>query len=258
MDAKYSKDRDVAAGATPGTRQQTTSGPCAVGTSHSPAPRHTQTTACQSNKGFFELNRELREKIYKMVLSLPQPLYIFQDRGAPVSSFAPDKPPRWLALLATSRQLREEACSFLYGANHFNLVDNTSRQRDILQAFLTGIGTHNAASIKHLSIGFPAPVLDSEISGQVDAGSRNLGILQLVKDHCPAITFLEAFVQRQTIKAIAPTADVSLARQPLLQVNEQVKAISSLKSFTVQLYCSVPDQIVDAMKELGWVVQRGL
>lgn len=62
--------------------------------------------------GFFSLPIETRSDIYKRVLALPQSLYLFQDPGCPIETFAPGKPYRWLALLYVNRQISAEACTF--------------------------------------------------------------------------------------------------------------------------------------------------
>ncbi|KAL5362309.1 hypothetical protein BJX96DRAFT_100055 [Aspergillus floccosus] len=62
--------------------------------------------------GFLSLEIELRNCIYREVLALPYPLFLFQNPGCPVESFAPEKLPQWLALLSTARQSRRRRRQF--------------------------------------------------------------------------------------------------------------------------------------------------
>jgi hypothetical protein len=74
---------------------------------------------------FFSLPREIRNKIYKIVLIVAHPVFLFQDAGSRVETFAPDRPFRLLSLLYTNRQMHNEAIPVLYGMNNFSLVDST-------------------------------------------------------------------------------------------------------------------------------------
>jgi hypothetical protein len=85
------------------------------------------------------------------------PLYLFKDAHSPnVELFVPEKRQQWPALLFTNRQLNSKASVILYGSNYFTLVDTTSNQVNLLQAFLDGIRPGNAAHLSHLTINFPA------------------------------------------------------------------------------------------------------
>ncbi len=78
---------------------------------------------------FFDLPRHVRDVIYREVLEVAHPLYLFKDSRSPkVELFAPEKRRRWLALLFTNRQLHAEARAILY-SNHFTFVDNAKPGR---------------------------------------------------------------------------------------------------------------------------------
>ncbi|KAJ4191845.1 hypothetical protein NW767_010752 [Fusarium falciforme] len=72
-----------------------------------------------STVGFSDLPGTVRQDIYKRVLAVAHPIYLFRDFGPRVESFAPDKPKRWIALLYVNRQISGEAKVVLYGDNNF-------------------------------------------------------------------------------------------------------------------------------------------
>jgi hypothetical protein len=76
---------------------------------------------------FLSLSKDTRERIYKSVLILPHPVFLFQGQGSKVEIFAPDRPTHWLALPHTNQQISSEASETLYSVNHFELVDITQR-----------------------------------------------------------------------------------------------------------------------------------
>jgi hypothetical protein len=65
----------------------------------------------------FALQFEVRYDIFKRVLAVPEPLYLFQDPGCPLEAFMPNKPYAWLALLHTSRRISYDARTVLYTNN---------------------------------------------------------------------------------------------------------------------------------------------
>jgi hypothetical protein len=76
--------------------------------------------------GFFSLPREVRDDIYQRVLLVTHPLHFFQQTGSEVvEMFVPERPVRWLALLYTNREVREDASAVLYGLNHYTFMDTT-------------------------------------------------------------------------------------------------------------------------------------
>ena len=128
---------------------------------------------------FLDLPRRVRNNIYKRLLVLRHPLYIFQEqKNSPIESFAPERPFRWLALLRTNRQIHIESSAVLYGMNQFHLEDITPLQADLLQSFLDCIGPLNAASLSHLCVNFPVA---ERIDGQAKRVELRTDSLQSVR-----------------------------------------------------------------------------
>jgi hypothetical protein len=102
------------------------------------------------------LPRNVRDDIFRRVLLVAHPLYLFQDGDSSmVETFGPEIRVRWRALLYTNRQVLDEASAVLYGSNNFSLVDTTQKQVVLLQSFLNRIGSTNAGLLSHICINFP-------------------------------------------------------------------------------------------------------
>ena len=153
-------------------------------TSHSLAPQHlfpvpgsgpTRTfsqRAGSAGTDFFGLPRDIRNRIYKIVLIVAHPVYLFQDAGSRVETFAPDRPFQWLSLLYTNRQIHSEATPVLYGVNEFSLVDTTPQQFGLLKSFLDCIGSVNAGLLSHLCINFPVVESRDGLPGKAKLGRQ--------------------------------------------------------------------------------------
>ncbi|TVY67448.1 hypothetical protein LSUE1_G007443 [Lachnellula suecica] len=211
--------------------------------------------------GFLGLPDKIRINIYKRVLVVAHPLYLFQDRGSQtVESFAPERPPRWLALLYTNRQVHDEASIVLYGSNHFTFMDTANRQGGLLQSFFNCIGSSNAGLLSHLCINFPLAENGKGQSGTVMLGEDDLYSLRLLKEYCAGLTTLETLIySRNSARLInAGDNDSEFIREALSQIDTQLKAISSLKKVIVRYYDGTPTPlVVELMQGLGWVILRG-
>lgn len=201
--------------------------------------------------GLFDLPKELRNAIYGLVLTIPQPLHIFQDTGGPLTSFGP-KPRQWLSLLSTSRRLREEAAEVAFGTNRFNIVDFTEREADIFESFLTCIGPENSAKLKHLHLAFPA-ALGAAID-PVRLREHSVKAYALLREKCQNVATLELFVARETYRYIKPKDDETLIRAALALADEQIKSVQSLNMVTVKLYYRFNWNFVESAREFGWQV----
>jgi hypothetical protein len=73
--------------------------------------------------------------------------------------------------------LNAEASAILYGSNYFTFVDTTPSQADLVQAFLDGIGSANAARLSYLSVNFPAAESQEETTVLREADLRCLKLL---------------------------------------------------------------------------------
>jgi hypothetical protein len=216
---------------------------------------NTPESAESTNSKFLHLPKEIRIHIYRKILTVPHPLYLFQEPNSRVESFAPDKPHRWLALLLTNRQIRNEASVELYGTNQFHLVDTTPQQAKLLQAFLDCIGAENAASLSHLSINFP--VLEDEYGrpGEVKFRHDSLQSLELLRKNCTKLSTLKILVHSKN-NSIFKRADDSL-QQALLLIDAQLKTIPSLGKIVVPVKArdGAPTSAAkEIMQGLGWVV----
>jgi len=138
---------------------------------------------------FYDLPNEARKKIYEGVLKLPHPIFLFQDGGTRVETFAPDRPPRWLALLYTSHRMHEEAAATLYGANVYTLLDTGGEGSELAQGFLSCVGSGHAKMLSHLCITFPQILRKL---GSFELSADGAKIFELLRAECPKLETLEA------------------------------------------------------------------
>ncbi|CZT47988.1 uncharacterized protein RSE6_08624 [Rhynchosporium secalis] len=211
--------------------------------------------------GFLGLPDKIRINIFKRVLVVAQPIYLFQDKGSQkAESFAPERPHRWLALLYTNRQIHDEASMVLYGANHFTFMDTANRQGGLLQSFFNCIGSSNAGLLSRLCINFPIVEYGKGQSGKVMLGEDEIHSLRLLKEHCAGLTTLETLIYSRNYGSLinAGDKDSKFIREALSQIDAQLKAISSLQKVIVRYYDGAPTTlVVELMQGFGWVVLRG-
>jgi hypothetical protein len=218
-------------------------------------PFHSSQSASSATVNFLDLPEGIRNDVYKRVLILPHPLYLFQEPNFRVETFAPERPSRWLALLYTNRQIYYEASVALYGTNHFHLVDITQQQFGLLQSFLDCIGPVNAASLSHLCINFPvAESIDGQ-PGKVKLRDDSLQSLKLLRDKCTNLLTLETLVHYKNDSVFRKTD--SVLQEALLAIDAQLKTIPSLERIIVRVVVrdGVPTTSAkDVMQGLGWMV----
>jgi hypothetical protein len=147
---------------------------------------------------FLTLSKDTRERIYKTVLNLPHPAFIFQGQGSKVEIFAPDRPTYWLVLLYINHQISSEASETLYSVNHFELVDITQRQSSLLRSFLDSIRLMNAASLSHLCINLPVVESIDGQSGNIKLRDDSLQSVKLLQDRCTNLSTLETLVHSKS------------------------------------------------------------
>ena len=211
--------------------------------------------ASSASINFLDLPNEVRNKIYQTVLVVLHPLYLFQDPGPCLETFAPDKPLQWLALLHTNRQISVEASAVLYRVNHFEFIDITKQQIGVLRSFLDCIGSVNAASLSHLCINFPVAVSIAEEVGKVRLRDDNLQSLKLLQDKCTNLSTLEMIVHYRNSGFFTRTDQ--FLREAFSHIDAQLKAIHSLQRIIVRVETQsrVPTSSAkDMMKRLGWLV----
>ncbi|KAF2440433.1 hypothetical protein P171DRAFT_435226 [Karstenula rhodostoma CBS 690.94] len=221
-------------------------------------PSLSSESASPTAVNFLALPIGIRKKIYKRVLLVSHPLYLSQEPGSRVETFAPEKPNRWLAILYTNRQIYHEASAALYGTNHFQLVDTTEQQVHLLRSFLDCIGAANADSLSHLSINFPVTESIHGQPGRVELREDSLQTLQLLRDSCTNLSTLETLVHSKN-SDVFKTTDDSL-QEALSLIDARFKGIPSLRKIVVRffVYDGVPSATAkDIMQGLGWVLLSG-
>ncbi|KAK5936496.1 hypothetical protein PMZ80_011263 [Knufia obscura] len=207
---------------------------------------------------FLSLPTEIRNKIYEQVLVIPHPLYLFQEPGFSVDTFAPDKPFQWPALLYTNRQIHGEASAVLYGMNHFHFVDITAQQVDVLRSFLSHIGITNAASVSHLCVNFPVAQNIEGEPRKFRLRDDSMQALTLLQDKCTSLSTLETVVHYKNSSFFTRTD--KFLQEALPQIDAQLRAISSLESIVVrvEVHGQIPTSSAkELMQELGWSVVSG-
>jgi hypothetical protein len=215
---------------------------------------HTPHSASSAKVNFLDLPKGIRNDIYKKVLIVPHPLYLFQEPDSRVETFAPERPIQWHALLYTNRQIYREASAALYGMNKFHLVDITQQQISLLQSFLDCIGPVNAASLSHLCVNFPvAESIDGQ-PGKVKLRDDGPQSLKLLQNKCTNLSTLETTVHHKNSSVFRETDD--FLQEALLSIDGHFKAIPSLEKITVEftVFRILTSSAKDFMQGLGWVV----
>ena len=240
-------------------------------TSHSLAPQHLlpvlgsgptrafSQRAGSAGIGFFGLPRHIRNKIYNIVLTVAHPVYLFQDAGSRVETFAPDRPFRWLSLLYTNRQTHSEAIPVLYGMNNFSLVDTTPQKLGLLESFLDCIGSVNAGLLSHLCINFPVIESIDGQPGKLRLRDDSLQSLMFLREMSTKLTTLEFSVHSKSSKGLIrmDQDNIQLIQGGLLQIDAHLKTIPSLNRVIIRVFGETPaPSVVDFMQGLGWIVLR--
>lgn len=205
---------------------------------------------------FFSLPAEIRTFIYEFLLTLPHPLFLYRD-GTRVRAFAPDRPPRWLALLRANRQLHAEASAVAYGSNSFLLLDKSPRHVEVLKKFLGCIGSTNAGTLSHLYIDFPVVDGVDKQSGVVILKKDHERALEILRDKCTSLSTVEVMVHSENSLRVKrfDENDLPYSRQALEGVDAQLRTIPSLRKIHVKVYDDViAPSTVEVMRSLGWVV----
>lgn len=213
--------------------------------------------------GFFGLPRRARDDIYRRVLVVAHPLYLFQETGSEVvEMFAPERPARWLALLYTNRQVREEACEVLYGSNNFTFMDTTRHQANLLQSFLNFIGPVNAGHLSHICINLPVAESVEGQPGKILLREDDLRSLKNLQEKCMKLTTLETLVHSYNSMGLSKAGqgsdDLLFIREALSQIDTQLKAIPSLSKTIVNFYNGSPTpEVAEMIQSLEWGILPG-
>ena len=204
--------------------------------------------------GFFDLPDDARKKIYKGVLKLPHPIFLFQDSDPRVEIFAPDRPPNWLALLYVSRQMYQEAAGILYSTNVYTLLDADGQGSELIQGFLRCIGSGHAKNLSHLCITFPT--IQRNLGG-FQLGQDGARMFELIRAECSKLEILETRLSGKPTMHLTETdrSTPDFTLEALTDLNRHVKSISSIQRFIVRVYGGRPAaHRMEVMRALGWEV----
>lgn len=208
---------------------------------------------------FLNLPRAARNDIYRRVLVVAHPVYLFQDPGSPkMKCFAPDTLRQWLALLYTNRQVYDEARVILYRWNCFAFVDTSQQQSVLLETFFSSIGSLNASYISHISINFPVAEIEA---GQMGKTLREDDIrsLRLLREKCASLETLETLVYGQSCTGPKWNSDeIRLDREALSHINTRFKELPTLSRILVRFYNGGPvSEVAEWVQRLGWTILPG-
>ncbi|KAH8688673.1 hypothetical protein GQ44DRAFT_744885 [Phaeosphaeriaceae sp. PMI808] len=182
---------------------------------------------------FLDLPRGVRINIYKRLLVLRHPIYIFQEPNSLVESFAPDKPFRWLTVLYTKRHIYTESGSVLYDC----------------------IGPMNAASLSHLGVNFPVAEHIKGRGERVELRTDSLQSVRLYQDKYVKLSTLELVVHYKNSSFFREPDD--FLREALSLTDARLRAIPSLRKIIVRFvdFDGIPTASATSfMRELGWIV----
>ncbi|KAL6913367.1 hypothetical protein FSHL1_011051 [Fusarium sambucinum] len=207
------------------------------------------------------MSPEALKDAYNKMLVASDPIFVFQESASrPIEFFVPGKPTQWPTLpLAKCREFNEpETNAVFYGSNHFHFVDTTMRREtSILEAFLVSPTPTHARLLSHISLSFPA--LEAvqgrpEVLGLQQDGMRSL---KLLRDYCTNLKTLEFYVHQSNAFGLVEETPSNLQplHEALLQVDVQLKAISSLKKIVIRCYHDRPTPgVMQLMQGFGWIV----
>lgn len=233
---------------------------------HNPLCRLAEST---NHKSFQHLNLHLTRLIQgelcklsaahcKLVLVLKSPLQLWRD-SSQLHTFAPEMPYRWLALLYTNRQIYDEASAVVYSSNRFTLVDST-QEFELLQSFLTSIGSTNAGFLSHLCISFPVLEAVGDESGTVNLSKESLQSLVFLQRMCTGLKTIETLIFHQNSGGLRKASEDNLefVEKAISQIDHHLRAIPSLKEFVVRIYDrNVTSSVRAVMQRPGWKVFLG-
>lgn len=193
---------------------------------------------------FFSLPRELRDRIYELVL-LHQELidpWVDYDRRQKLT-------PKFLHV---NRTIHREASSLFYAQNRFNFSMGTPED---VASFLGQIGRNNADYIRHICVGFPEFLcLDP---GDVTLEDNSVGILANIRSGCANLSTLTTPLYSTNAMELRLDAldNPKVVTEALKLVNTHFRAISSLQEIIVGVYEDGPsDHIRRKMASHGWII----
>ncbi|KAF1976835.1 hypothetical protein BU23DRAFT_454530 [Bimuria novae-zelandiae CBS 107.79] len=216
-----------------------------------PAPPTTRSPC-----SFLTIPRELRDIVYAQVLTLPSPLYLYQEPHSPVALFAPDKPKNQFSLLFTNRQICRKAAKMLCSTNEFFLLGTAETQHDLLEHLLNGIGVTNASFISCLCISFLFVHIEEE--GQMPRRTvkdDSMRTIQLIRENCTKLSVLEMDIDSKSSYLFKQSTTV--VTEALSVINTPLKDIQSLIQIKARVVVREGGPTAETrrwMHEPGWEV----
>jgi len=194
---------------------------------------------------FFSLPRELRDRIYELVLLHQEPIdpWLDYDRRQKLT----------LELLHVSKTIHREASSLFYAQNRFNFTWGTP---EVVASFLGQIGRNNADYIRHMCVSFPRFLcLDPD---GVTLEDDSVGILANIQSGCANLSTLTTSLY--SINATEVRLDAQdnpkVVAEALKLVDTHLRAISSLREKIVEVYeDGLSDHMRRKMEDHGWIIR---
>ncbi|KAI4221574.1 MAG: hypothetical protein L6R36_006811 [Xanthoria steineri] len=186
---------------------------------------------------FLGLPREIRDKIYGLVLLHQEPIHPLrlQDKIS-------------VGLLGANKTVQREGSSMLYARNRFAFYWSTN---DEIASFLELIGQNNRDHIRHIYIEFPS-FRCLEI-GKITLEDESADFLAIFESSCPNLRTLRT--TRPSMEDDLRAQDSEIVTEALELVNTHFKTITSLQEIIVEVFEDGPsDHIRERMKSHGWTI----
>ena len=196
------------------------------------------------SSNFFSLPRELRDRIYELVL-------LHQELIDPwAGRYGGEKPTP--ELLHVNKDIHREASSLFYAENRFDFTNGTSED---VASFLRQIGRNNAGYIRHICVDFPK-FLNLE-PDNVTLDDDSVGILANIRNGCANLSTLTTSLSSTNAMELNLDAldSPKVISEALNLVNTHFRAISFLQKIVVEVYEDGPsDYIRRQMESHRWTI----
>lgn len=205
--------------------------------------------------GFFDLPGEIRNIIYEELLVYSNVISLDHAWWSWESSFSHSFE-RWSnplhlypKIFLLSKKAYHEASSVLYSRNCFDIGNS-----NLFSLFLNQIGSHNSRYLSSLIIPFPDVHFDGHLM-DISLKEDSMQTLNLIRLKCDNVVCLNASLHTSHAMELRLDAfDAPRAVDKVLNlIDTQIKAMSSLKEFRINVY----DEPIDIalrkkMRCYGW------
>ena len=196
------------------------------------------------SSNFFSLPRELRDRIYELVLLHQEPIapWVGYYRRRDLTA----------ELLHVNKDIHREASSLFYAQNRFDFTMGTPED---VASFLRQIGPNNASYIRHICIDFPEfRCLEPD---DVTLENDSVGILANIRSGCTNLSTLTTSLYSTNAMELRLDAldSPKVVSEALNLVNTEFRAISFLQEIVVEVYEGGPsDYIRRKMESHRWTI----